>query len=647
MSLSPRTAVSNSMSASNSGRIKRLGLAGCVALGGLFAAGAAAAQTLPVAGGTALNQLEPSVAGDPFFGTYHPAVNGRVELRGYVMADFARQPLRFIDQGTQTAIVENQLFVRGDVSLSLADRFLIDVNMPVAVLQSGSQPATANLDFHPPTGVEAGDLRLAARLRIIGDNGGPFQLGLHGDFFIPTAPAGSYTGDGSFRSGVYLLMGGRFQAGVPFVWNVQGGGILRTSSNPSAVAYGGGIGAQFIDGMLQLGAEVYGNTWIGDKPPLSTDEVTAPEASSTSVEVLFGAKFRIVSGLQIGLAAGPGLSQAVGTPELRGLGMIAWSPTGDSKSTSGSGSTTPGGGRTPSGQNTTSAGGPLDSDGDGLNDDVDACPKEPGGLSGDPSKDGCPVSDKDKDGVEDVEDACPSLAGVRRPEATKNGCPDDTDNDGVYDVVDACPSLKGSPNADPKKNGCAADTDNDGIADAEDACPSLAGAKSGVAKFNGCPEDPDGDGIKGADDACPMDKGVASKDKDQNGCPDSIRVTETAILLRKPIEFVTYGKARTETIDPLSDAVLRQVKDAIDAHPEILKIEVQGHTDDSGSEDFNKALSQQRADAVRTWLVNAGVSADKLVAKGYGYEKPLGDNRIRTGRQKNRRVELVILERRK
>src|SRR5262249_16272159 len=114
-----------------------------------------------------------------------------------------------------------------------------------------------------------------------------------------------------------------------------------------------------------------------------------------------------------------------------------------------------------------------------------------------------------------------------------------------------------------------------------------------------------------------------------------------------PIEFQVYGKTRFETITPISEEVLKEIKNALDQHPEILKLEVQGHTDDSGTEEFNQRLSQERADGVRQWLIDAGVPASKLVAKGYGFSKPRGDNRIRTGRTVNRRVQFVIVERRK
>jgi outer membrane protein OmpA-like peptidoglycan-associated protein len=97
----------------------------------------------------------------------------------------------------------------------------------------------------------------------------------------------------------------------------------------------------------------------------------------------------------------------------------------------------------------------------------------------------------------------------------------------------------------------------------------------------------------------------------------------------------------------VSEDLMKEIRDVITQHPEITKIEVQGHTDDSGRDDYNLSLSQERAEMVRKWLVDAGIPGEKLVAKGYGYTKPVADNRIRQGRQANRRVVFVILERKK
>ena len=76
----------------------------------------------------------------------------------------------------------------------------------------------------------------------------------------------------------------------------------------------------------------------------------------------------------------------------------------------------------------------------------------------------------------------------------------------------------------------------------------------------------------------------------------------------------------------------------------IKRIEIQGHTDNSGSADHNQTLSDQRADAVRAWLTSHGVTPDRLVAKGFGQSKPLVPNVTPAMKAKNRRVQFIILE---
>jgi OOP family OmpA-OmpF porin len=75
-----------------------------------------------------------------------------------------------------------------------------------------------------------------------------------------------------------------------------------------------------------------------------------------------------------------------------------------------------------------------------------------------------------------------------------------------------------------------------------------------------------------------------------------------------------------------------------------VKIELSGHTDNVGNKDFNKTLSQKRADAVMNYLSKNGIDTGRLVSKGYGMEKPVADNATEEGKAKNRRVEFTILE---
>ncbi|MCW5592895.1 MAG: OmpA family protein [Burkholderiales bacterium] len=102
------------------------------------------------------------------------------------------------------------------------------------------------------------------------------------------------------------------------------------------------------------------------------------------------------------------------------------------------------------------------------------------------------------------------------------------------------------------------------------------------------------------------------------------------------INFDT-GKA---TIRPESQAIVRQVVDMMNAHPEV-KVAVEGHTDNVGTPAANKALSDQRARAVMAAITSQGVAPARLTAAGFGQDRPVADNATEDGRAKNRRVELV------
>jgi OOP family OmpA-OmpF porin len=114
---------------------------------------------------------------------------------------------------------------------------------------------------------------------------------------------------------------------------------------------------------------------------------------------------------------------------------------------------------------------------------------------------------------------------------------------------------------------------------------------------------------------------------------------------RLQIKGTIFFTTDTADIEARSEPLLTEIADVMMRHPEITKVEVQGHTDNTGTADHNLALSQRRAEAVQAWLTRAGVGAERLVAKGYGMEKPLMPNVSAQGRSRNRRVEFVILER--
>jgi outer membrane protein OmpA-like peptidoglycan-associated protein len=113
--------------------------------------------------------------------------------------------------------------------------------------------------------------------------------------------------------------------------------------------------------------------------------------------------------------------------------------------------------------------------------------------------------------------------------------------------------------------------------------------------------------------------------------------------LTKACHVALYGVLfdfNKSTLQPASDATLQPVANLM-AADKTLKLEVQGHTDNVGSDAYNQTLSEARAKAVVTWLTQHGVAANRLTAKGYGKTKPVADNGSDEGRAKNRRVEIA------
>ena len=191
----------------------------------------------------------------------------------------------------------------------------------------------------------------------------------------------------------------------------------------------------------------------------------------------------------------------------------------------------------------------------------------------------------------------------------------------------------------PEKCKVYGDRDGDGIPDNIDKCPDSPEDFDGFQDADGCPDpDNDGDGIPDKDDKCPNDPGVAP-----DGCPKKynlVVVTEKKIELKQTVYF-DFNKS---TIKPVSFALLNEVAQAMADNPKI-KVEIGGHTDSVGDDNFNLKLSQSRAESVRLYLVKRGIDAMRMVPKGYGENVPIADNRTAEGRAQNRRVEFLITER--
>ncbi|MDH3318666.1 MAG: OmpA family protein [Betaproteobacteria bacterium] len=162
-----------------------------------------------------------------------------------------------------------------------------------------------------------------------------------------------------------------------------------------------------------------------------------------------------------------------------------------------------------------------------------------------------------------------------------------------------------------------------------DRCPDTpAGAKVGA---NGCELDSDRDGVVDRLDRCPGSK--AGVKVDARGC----EIPEVIAL--RGVRFATNSAALT----PVSSAILDDAAATLTKRGTV-RVEVAGHTDNRGSAVRNRALSQQRAEAVMRYLVSKGANAANLTARGYGPDAPIADNGTATGRADNRRVELRIMQ---
>ncbi len=599
-------------------------LAGAL-LGGaaLCAAGEAAAQDAPATSvgttGFALQRFTPSFAGDRLFGVSSPYASGDPGLHVAILGDYASNPLlvsRVKGITDPTGVVTDQFVFHVNLTFAVLDRVALNLEIPAAIANDGDDPTYRGTTFGSPHDPAFADVRLGLRARILGGERSPFQLGVQGFVWAPTGSRAGFTGDEGVRGMPQLVLGGFLDRAV---WSFSAGAHLRPTTSYNDVEIGNS---------MELGAGVA--VRLGDERRVQV----GPEATlgfafeqgkrrNTHAEILLGAKYRITSDIEVGLAAGPGLTPGYGTPDARFVGSIALTPDRFAPPPP-----------------------PPDADKDGVADDKDACPKVAQGDRPDPKKAGCPAPpDKDKDGIADAADACLDVAGVESPDPTKNGCPGDIDGDGVLDMHDKCPDKAQGEKADPLLPGCPAppDGDGDGIVDSADACPAVKGLPNQDKAQNGCPGDSDGDGIRDDLDACPEIRGLKDADPKKTGCPKIVRFLGNEIVILQQVQFAT-GTAK---LTGNSDEILSEVANVLKERSEITKMEVQGHTDDKGNKNANKALSQARAESVMKALVGKGIAAERLSAKGYGQEVPIGDNTTDEGRAKNRRVQFRILEKSK
>jgi outer membrane protein OmpA-like peptidoglycan-associated protein len=234
------------------------------------------------------------------------------------------------------------------------------------------------------------------------------------------------------------------------------------------------------------------------------------------------------------------------------------------------------------------------------------------------------VKDRDRDGITDDLDQCPDVPGA----VLTKGCPD-KDGDGIADKDDRCPDVAGTL----KYHGCPVpDSDKDGISDEQDKCPDVAG----LEKYNGCPiPDTDKDGVNDEEDQCPTVAG----DKDNHGCPKITKEEQQKIdYAAKRIQF----EFNSVDISPSSFTLLDEVIEILKKNP-TLKIRIEGHTSGRVSES-NTILSEKRANSVKDYFVNKGISLDRIESIGMGSSKHISKDGDTKENPIDRRVEMILFQ---
>jgi outer membrane protein OmpA-like peptidoglycan-associated protein len=559
--------------------------------------------------GFSLDRFRPAPTTEDGLALVWPRTLGHLRPGASLTLDYAHQPLVLgpRDEDAEGAIVKHRLVGHLNGALGLGDRFELFVHAPVTFVQKGDDPSLGGLSFPDPRSASFGDLTLGGSLRVLGDDLDATQVGLTLGLTAPSGNDDALSGNGGLGGEgllsfahhtqsvtVSLNAGGRYRPEVDY-------GNVRLGSE---VLLGAGVAGRIGESLSVL-AELTGSTSL---------RARTFKSDGTPLEGLIGARWTTPLGLVLTPAAGVGITQAVGVPDVRMLLSVGWPPP-----------------RPPLA--------PPDRDHDGIVDDQDRCPTIPEDKDDFEDADGCPDPDNDQDGVADVRDECPLDPEDIDGFADGDGCPEpDNDKDGIADARDRCPVHAEDKDGFQDEDGCPeADNDQDGLPDKIDSCPIEAEDHDGFEDDDGCPDlDNDKDGILDADDACPTAPGPA----ETRGCPRAVRLEAGQIKILQRIEFET----KRAELRPSAEPILDEVRLVLQVNPQIRKVRIEGHTDDRGKDAFNLDLSQRRAETVMKWLIDGGIDAERLTAEGKGETSPLVPNDSPENLQTNRRVEFHIVD---
>ena len=569
---------------------------GAVAVAALAASGTAAAQDAAIDA----QRFDP-IAQRPGFSVVRDAeMMAPGSFTGSLSINYAANPFELgsVDTHKRTAgIVDNLFGFDAGFGYAPLKWLHVGLDLPILDIQANSERSKAIGGVLGGSGKSAGlgDLRLQVAFAPLrqGQNA-PISLQVVPRFIFPTGAKHEFVGSGAVGLGGDVAVAWRtdhfrLAANVGYMYLTKTTAVGQVKPDDElnwglagAVPFG-------EDDQFEVELEWAGGAVVAPKE-LATVGGKVFDSVHTPTELLAGFVYLPPTlPLWVKAGMGPGLTHGFGTPDVRVFATVGgWLK-----------------GKVP----------PPDTDGDGFTDDVDQCPTVPEDVDGFEDTDGCADVDNDADRVLDVDDKCPMDPEDRDAFQDEDGCPDrDDDADGILDVDDGC-------RLEPE--------DKDGFQD-EDGCPDL---------------DNDKDRILDAVDKCPLEPEVINGVDDADGCPDEslaqVNVETKEIVILDKIYF-DYDK---DKVSKKSLPVIQAVAEILKAYPEIEQIEIGGHTDSRGRDEYNLDLSTRRVQQVRAALIKMGIGADRLVAHGYGETMPIVAAPVtEEDYARNRRVEFKIVK---
>jgi large repetitive protein len=534
---------------------------------------------------------------------------------------YVNSPFTLANNGDRIAdIVANQALLDLNVSMGLLKHFQIGLHFALVMYQNSSGDLSGFADTSDLKSIGLGDIRVVPKWVVLKRKPKGFGVALIPQFSIPVATSGANAGDSFLNFEPRVVVDYKLGNGILIALNTgyraRKAVSLGNLQVNDEVYFSAGAQYPLMKNISLLG-ELYGAIGVTDSPD---DPDSGVDMEEVPLEVVAGARYNHKSGVIMTGGVGAGLTNGYGSSKFRIFVGVGYMPP----------------------KKKVAAPVVLDFDGDGIEDSKDRCPKDKEDIDNFKDSDGCPDLDNDEDGIPDDKDACPLKAENINGIKDDDGCPDvdeDRDKDGVSNKLDKCPDDPEDKDGFKDSDGCPdADNDGDGFCDPNDTIQKKLDKYVSICKGK---------------DACPLKKEIVNGYKDNDGCPDTkvvkVKIEKKRILI---LEKIYFGTSKAVIMEK-SHNILNLIADALNKHPEIAKIRIEGHTDSVGNARKNQRLSKRRAQAVMNYLINKGISKKRLLSRGYGSKQPkvkgcsgIKNRDDRKGcYSKNRRVEFKIIKR--